>query len=402
MRIVFFNIQTNKFFLKPFCDIVLKKPEVSKNRYILNYLLERNDVEICNFITGGGGTTLPGFIKNHIKSIFLIKLEILFVFIKNKLSIKKIKTLNNPDELQDNDIIFIFHSYYDDIKDLEGLKGIKVIYLVHFYGLQKEIEIIKRQNFAYYLFEEDLAKYSLLFKKNYLTWFTAQYIMQPYSFKNRFKKIKPFVQRKNKACATGTMAFCEDEEFIQVYGSSSYQPIRKKIYDNKDKITEYIDSFIAVYTEKELKPINKNQSFFKRLYNQIHNDIYCGQQKTYYSFDMVEKYNDYMMFVSTEDINGSYGVGCFEGMACGTAMIGIHSGIYEDLGMEVYKHYIPYDGTLSNLCEVITYYQKAEHQDELKKIAECGYNFVINNFTEEKVGKLFYQNMKNIYLSYKN
>lgn len=226
--------------------------------------------------------------------------------------------------------------------------------------------------------------------------------MQPYSFKNRFKKIKPFVQRKNKACATGTMAFCEDEEFIQVYGSSSYQPIRKKIYDNKDKITEYIDSFIAVYTEKELKPINKNQSFFKRLYNQIHNDIYCGQQKTYYSFDMVEKYNDYMMFVSTEDINGSYGVGCFEGMACGTAMIGIHSGIYEDLGMEVYKHYIPYDGTLSNLCEVITYYQKAEHQDELKKIAECGYNFVINNFTEEKVGKLFYQNMKNIYLSYKN
>lgn len=64
MRIVFFNIQTNKFFLKPFCDIVLKKPEVSKNRYILNYLLERSDVEICNFITGGGGGQLfPGLLK---------------------------------------------------------------------------------------------------------------------------------------------------------------------------------------------------------------------------------------------------------------------------------------------------------------------------------------------------
>lgn len=401
MRIVFFNIQTNKFFLRPFCDIILNKPEVSKNRYFFNYLLAKEDTQVCNFITKTG-STLPGFIRKNIKSLFLIKIETLFVFIKNKVSLKKVKMIVDPNELQNDDILFVFHSYFNDLKTMEYLKGIKLINCVHFYGLKEETEIIEKWNFSYYLFEVDLAKYSLLFQKNYLPWFTAQYIMLPYSFKNRFTKIKPFEQRQNKACAVGTVTFCENDEFIKIYGSSCYQPIRKIIYDNKVKILEYIDSFISPYNEKELKSINKNQFFLKRLYNQIYNDIYCGQQKTYYSFDMVEKYNDYMMFVSTEDINGSYGVGCFEGMACGTAMIGVHSGIYEDLGMEACKHYIPYDGTLQNLCEVIAYYQKAEHEDELKKIAESGYNFVINNFTEEKVGELFYKSMQKVYEIYKN
>lgn len=56
-------------------------------------------------------------------------------------------------------------------------------------------------------------------------------------------------------------------------------------------------------------------------------------------------------------MNGSYGIGSIEGMACGCAMIGINIGIYEDIGLKVGVHYIPYDDTLVNLIETMKYYQ---------------------------------------------
>ena len=72
------------------------------------------------------------------------------------------------------------------------------------------------------------------------------------------------------------------------------------------------------------------------------------------------------MFICPEDVNGSYGVGTIEGMACGCAMIGWDYGAFEDMGMTAGVHYISYDGTMENLIEKIRYYQKPENQNEFK------------------------------------
>ena len=120
------------------------------------------------------------------------------------------------------------------------------------------------------------------------------------------------------------------------------------------------------------------------------------KQKKYFSFDMVEKYNDYKMFICPEDINGSYGIGTIEGMACGCAMIGWDYGAFEDMGMEVGKHYISYDGTMEDLIAKIRYYQKPENQTELENIAKAGCAFVRENFSQEKVAQNFYETLKKI------
>ena len=112
-----------------------------------------------------------------------------------------------------------------------------------------------------------------------------------------------------------------------------------------------------------------------------------GQQKQYYSFDMVEAFNDYKMCIVGEEILGVPGIGFVEGMACGCAYIGLDSPMYTDLGLIPGKHYITYDGTIENLKKVIEYYQADEHQEELEKIAKTGCEYVRENFRGDKVAK---------------
>ena len=101
---------------------------------------------------------------------------------------------------------------------------------------------------------------------------------------------------------------------------------------------------------------------------------------------MVEKFNEYKVFLVGEEILGIPGIGFVEGMSCGCAYIG-QRGLYEQYGMQEGVHYIGYDGTPEKLIETIRYYQLPEHQLELKRIAENGYQFAKEHFKGEMVAK---------------
>ena len=98
---------------------------------------------------------------------------------------------------------------------------------------------------------------------------------------------------------------------------------------------------------------------------------------------MVDKFNDYKMFVCPEEIIDLPAIGFVEGMACGTAYIGKLSAMYTDLGLIDRKHYIGYDGTFEDLLDQIKYYQN--NSDELQEIARNGQKFVQENFNADSV-----------------
>ena len=102
---------------------------------------------------------------------------------------------------------------------------------------------------------------------------------------------------------------------------------------------------------------------------------------------MVEKFNEYKMHIVGEEILGVPGIGFVEGMACGSAYIGLDSPMYRDLGLIPGVHYITYDGTKEGLRSTVEYYQKPEHQAELEQIAKTGCEFVRNNFRGDKVAR---------------
>ena len=87
---------------------------------------------------------------------------------------------------------------------------------------------------------------------------------------------------------------------------------------------------------------------------------------------MVEKFNDYKMHFLGEEILGVPGIGFVEGMACGSAYIGLDSPMYRDYGLIPGIHYISYDGTKEGLRKTVEYYQRPENQEELERIAKTG------------------------------
>ena len=95
---------------------------------------------------------------------------------------------------------------------------------------------------------------------------------------------------------------------------------------------------------------------------------------------MVEKFNDYKMHFLGEEILGVPGIGYVEGMACGSAYIGLDSPMYRDMGLIPGVHYIAYDGTKEGLRKTVEYWQKPENQEELERIAKTGCEFVRKNF----------------------
>ena len=54
MRIVFVNLHGNEFLVKTINKILFKQSVAIKHKYILDYLLSREDVEVCSYINKRG------------------------------------------------------------------------------------------------------------------------------------------------------------------------------------------------------------------------------------------------------------------------------------------------------------------------------------------------------------
>ena len=50
MRIVFVNLHGNEFLVKTLNKFIFKQSVAIKHKYILDYLLSRDDVEVCSYI----------------------------------------------------------------------------------------------------------------------------------------------------------------------------------------------------------------------------------------------------------------------------------------------------------------------------------------------------------------
>ena len=270
---------------------------------------------------------------------------------------------------------------------MADINAFKVVSMIHFHGEQSDSDLIAKANPDVLFNESDLTKYSDIFKK-YYSWFKGKSIVHAFVAAPRFERLKPFAERENRCFSTGTITYKQHPEFKEVYGDPCDQPTRKQILVNADELEQYVACYNSDYLEdtdmkKYLPEDSKFEHYRKVWYNMRH----TGQQKKYFSFNMVEKFNDFKICLVGEEILGVPGIGFVEGMACGCAYIGQNLGYYEDYGMQEGVHYIGYDGTLEDLKAKINYYQQPENQDELERIANAGYEFAQKYFRGDFVAK---------------
>lgn len=383
MRIVFVNLHGNEFLVRTLNKIIFKQSVAMKHKYFLDYLLSRDDIEVCSFINRRG-LAMSFSTRNRFLQSFRF-LEHKITMRKNGISLNKIKVLKNESEIQDGDLVILYQMFPQFEFDKRPHNFIAVSMIHYTTGNTKNIIDLPTDA----LFSESrLDKYSLVFKHDFKE-YQGKYILQPFVFAPRFKIIKPFNERKNKAVSVGTVTY---PDYIEpYYGTKCIQPARKQIKDNANELEPWIDCFNSDYLEddKRIKATNPITKVFSRLYAKF----FTGHQKSYYSFDMVEKFNDYKMCVVGEEITGIPGIGFVEGMASGCAYIGQTIGYYEDYGMKEGVHYIGYDGSLEDLKNKIGYYQQKENEAELEQIAKCGCDFVRSHFNGTAAAEQLLKNL---------
>ncbi len=380
------DLHANTFFVNNLGNLLKGTKAARKHKFLLDWMLD-NKVEVVDFVTLDG-STLPGrIVRNGLRHIFFRKQEAKYVLKKN--GYLGVEIISDQKQLRDDDIIVYYSHFYNSQWEEKICKGIKVVDFLHFYGDKRMADILSTMKWDYYLFEKDLTDCPI-FKKNY-SWFKAKYVRRDFSYQPRFDSVVNFDNRKNKALAIGTITTCDDADFKSIYGSIIYQPKRQMLYENADKMTDVIDSLISPYEEKELKKIDEKsivRNFFAKLYNYLNS----GKQKSYFSFDIVKKFNEYQMFICPEDAIGSYGISTLEGMACGCACISDQDDIMRELGFEAGRSYISYDGTVQGLKDVINYFQQSDMRDKLRNIAFEGYHNVKKNFSSDVVARRYYEN----------
>lgn len=386
-RIVFVNLHSDWMLLKTASVYLWKFSPALKHGYLLNYLLESPEYEVCNYINDRGFSSLRSNNELLMKFLNIFRfLENSYTLKYNGIDSKKITVIKKVEDIRPDDIVLLYNVCSDNYRGVENIHAFKALSMLHFHGKKEENALIENANIQCYFNEVNLSLSSELFRKYYFV--KKPWVVIPFVFSERFKNIKPFKERQNKCFATGTITYKLHEEFLSVYSDSCNQPARKFVKDNSAYFEDTVDCYISNYLEDNSgKKINAGDNPLVKLYKKVYNRTHVGKQKKYYSFNMVEKFNDYKMHMVGEEILGVPGIGYVEGMACGSAYIGLDSPMYCDLGLIPGVHYITYDGTKEGLKATIEYWQRDENQEELEKIARTGCEYVRKNFCGYNIAK---------------
>lgn len=200
MRIVFVNLHGNEFLVKTLNKFIFKQSVAIKHKYLLDYLLSRDDVEVCSYINKRG-LSLSYTTRNRLLQSFRF-LEHRITMRKNGLSRAKIKVLKSEDEIRHDDIVILYQVFGPQMDFKRRPDAFLAISQLHFSVRQAEAMEKLDPDLMYN--ESNMQQRFIAFDE-YFGWFKKQYLVIPFVFAERFKPIKPFAERQNKAVSVGTV-----------------------------------------------------------------------------------------------------------------------------------------------------------------------------------------------------
>ena len=340
--------------------------KLNKDGLLLRELIKREDIELLNYV--------PNISCNE-------KMKDYITFKVNGIDSKRIKSIDTIEEINEDDIYIAWYYYSSHMDLMKDLNCKKVVMGQHFIRLSYNTNFSK-MNIDYFVNQINVQNNQ--FVNYFFDLKNVNCIALPYSYETRFKNQKNFEDRKNKAMSVGTIATLMGkgyDTYLEFFDTACCQPMRKKIYDVGNN--EFIDVYNTyIFTTGYNNGIKPNMSLLQYIRQKKEEKCERTQGK-YFSYNIVDKYNEYKMCVCAEELVGLPGIGFVESMACGCAYIGIDHDMYRSLGLIPGEHYISYDGTYEDLIRKIEYYQNNE--SKLSQIAIKGREFVLEKFAEKKV-----------------
>ncbi|MEX1997133.1 MAG: glycosyltransferase [Candidatus Andersenbacteria bacterium] len=404
MRLILANPHVH-FYAKTVRNALIHNPHITKYAFVRDYYLKNKTKDVGILLDGtrsslnelGVRFTYLGRIFTYVEYVLwcllngLNPLQCKVYFGVGALDPKHDIILNfahtSLDEFPRNTEVNTFHQY----------SGLVFTHLTHYFrSTEKIAENVRRIKHNILVAENNLVS------NGYFRYFfpeEKQVYHLPFSFPSRFKKRKPFAKRVNKCFAVGTTSRV-GPEYERFFGKDpSIHPMRNLIYQKRNEVTPWIDSYISDFDDvRRISQIQSQDSALarwakKHLPHILLTKLFPNHLTRYFQFDIVEKYNDYRMFVSPEEACGLPSVNAIEGMACGTALVAIDDLMYTALGLVPGVHYITYkQNDLDDLLKIVEYYQA--HPQELQRIADAGCTFVREHFNPEAVAQIFWKDLE--------
>lgn len=392
-KIIIYNPHIADFIGKPLFYILNNRFASKKFQYLWKYINENPD----KFIFYIDKSSIPRQL-GILSRIVPKSIEIFFWCLLNKINPFRIKKLYSEKELglyKNNTILFWF--IFDNLNyswwEIPHFEWIKLFHLNHYFSNIRIVnENLEKNSIDFLIAENNLYKNSDYYKK-YIS--NKNVYVLPYAFQDRFKRIKDFNHRENLCFSTWNYFLMDDiakktylKEYFEFFHEDTFHPIRKEIAQKSWELKRFINCYNSLYNAWA----KKGNDLLSKIYNSL------KSYGNYKKFNIVEKYNDYVMFVAWEELCGLPPVSFVEGMACGSAYIWLDDPMYKDLWMLPGVHYIGYDGTLWDLLKKISYYQ--ENSGELRNIAECWYRFVQEKLSGPVVARKFIADIENLFEEY--
>lgn len=376
--IVLYNPHVDDALSIPPHFFLLKRKALKKYGYIIDGML-RDNKKINIFVD----YTLSAFFPDQLFNFFPLFLRKIVSY----LEIKRWARINHLGKSvcyfdaknADKAVLFGMSNKASQGEFDKRLKNIslfkKAVFHLSHYFVATEIKAsnLKKISSLYLCGDSDISDNAYF--QRYFSWYKKEFLIIPFSVEERFIKKKELVERKAKVVATGTFHNLYDEKpaykykaYLDFFKCSAYHPVRKTLFEHKDKISDFVDVYVSPYKEGSKR--NKCRWFFDRFF---------VAQKQYFSLDIVQLYNDYVFAVVGEENVGFPAIGAFEAMACGCILVA-RSEYHEGLGMRAGVEYVAYDGAAESLRHIVNEFKKKETSDLVRMSNAC-IEYVSRNMT---------------------
>jgi hypothetical protein len=371
------NPHADDFIKRPVSFWLVSRRALKKYAYLIDEPTARG--ETVNIFIDGTQSALFGdavFLRlPHWLRLVLLRIEIAIWMHINDLK-GKLVVHWSPDTIEDRLFLYMF-SYKSCAGAFERRRctiekfEYKLINLSHYFIRTKEKanNIALLQNVV--LVADSDVRENPYFKKFFPA--SGRIIVLPFAIKGRFTLTKPLAERRGICAATGSFHNLNEEvpehyyrDFRNFFKSDTYHPVRKLLYFAKDELAGWLTCRISPYREMKTWP-----TMLGKVLTPLRLDV---RQTKYFSFDIVDFYNDHKFAIVGEEMSGFPAVGFFEAMACGCVMLGQQDSFYKGLGLEANVAYLTHNGTIAGIYSAIE--QATDAPGRIEEVSRAGMAYV--------------------------
>ena len=378
MRLVFLNPHIDDFLGCPLHFMLVGRRPLAKYKGILTGEVQQNG-QFLAVVNGQTSCFVPHLIVGRLPLFvrqWIALLEFHLWASLNSLS-RKVQVID-LETVQRDHVLFGF-SYKSAVNDFWITKDTcarfsRVIFHLSHYFIwteRKAQNLIQIPNIQL-AGDSDLSENAYF--RAFFGWYHERFLVLPFGVSSRFTNHG--TAREEKCVASGTFHDLIKEEpseayadFIRVAGENSYQPVRREIYQSRDRIRKHITCLTSPFRSEH------KRSMFVRIFKKL--DV---RQASYFRVDLVEEYNRHKYAVVGEEISGFPALGSFEAMLSGAVLFGQKSHL-QGLGLVPGRHFIDYDGTLNDLLVKMQIYAG----QDLTSISQAGEALIRANYSAESL-----------------